>query len=105
MLQKGTEPSSRRCGSQPVSKPNRYARIDPVWISIMIGASSGRDHHFEQCRDEQARDAAETRGAFPDRRIATIEPEQFRREQNPHREFEQLQRAFGVETRPRRETA
>ncbi len=35
----GTEPSSRRCGSHPVSKPNRMCSTWPEWIIIMIGAS------------------------------------------------------------------
>ena len=40
MALKGIEPSSRRCGSQPVSKPNTKCMTCPAWISIMIGASS-----------------------------------------------------------------
>ena len=40
MLLKGIDPSSRRCGFQPVSRPDRICATDPDWISIMIGASA-----------------------------------------------------------------
>ena len=40
MLLNGIEPSSRRCGFQPVSRPDRICATDPDWISIMIGASA-----------------------------------------------------------------
>ena len=40
MLANGIEPSSRRCGFQPVSRPDRICTTDPDWISIMIGASA-----------------------------------------------------------------
>ena len=36
----GIEPSSRRCGFQPVSRPSRIWNTEPDWISIRIGASS-----------------------------------------------------------------
>ncbi len=38
MALSGIEPSSRRCGFQPVSRPERICTTDPVWITIMIGA-------------------------------------------------------------------
>ena len=36
----GIEPSSRRCGFQPVSRPAMIWNTEPDWISIMIGAIS-----------------------------------------------------------------
>ena len=40
MLLSGIEPSSRRCGFQPVSRPDRICATDPDWISIMIAANA-----------------------------------------------------------------
>ena len=40
MLEKGIEPSSRRCGFQPVSRPERICSTEPDWITIMIDASA-----------------------------------------------------------------
>src|SRR6202044_3717266 len=40
MLLSGIEPSSRRCGFQPVSRPDRIWATDPDWISIMIAANA-----------------------------------------------------------------
>ena len=40
MLLNGIDPSSRRCGFQPVSRPDRICATDPDWISIMIAANA-----------------------------------------------------------------
>ena len=40
MLLSGIEPSSRRCGFQPVSRPDRICATDPDWISIMIAENA-----------------------------------------------------------------
>ena len=38
MSRSGIEPSSRRCGCQPVSRPSRIWNTEPDWITIRIGA-------------------------------------------------------------------
>ena len=35
---RGMEPSSRRCGFHPVSRPKTICITEPVWITIMMGA-------------------------------------------------------------------
>ena len=40
MSRSGIEPSSRRCGCQPVSRPSRIWNTEPDWITIRIGAIS-----------------------------------------------------------------
>ena len=48
MSRNGIEPSSRRCGFQPVSRPSRIWNTEPDWISIRIGASERREDDLDQ---------------------------------------------------------
>ena len=58
MLPSGIEPSSRRCGFQPVSRPDRICATDPDWISIMIARERGRDDDLDDRRGDERQRAA-----------------------------------------------
>ena len=102
MAAKGIEPSSRRCGFQPVSRPERICSTAPDWITIMIEASAAETRI--SIRVDRNRRTAPPQP----RRVSRIDAggdhaEDLGREQHRDRHFEQLQRAFVVEARPGRE--
>ena len=104
MLPKGIEPSSRRCGFQPVSRPDRIWTTEPDWISIMIGASSA-DMRVSSSAERTSRIAPPhaTRVGAVDQR--GDQAEEFGREQHAHRQFEQLAARVRRRSAARRETA
>ena len=90
MLMKGIEPSSRRCGFQPVSRPERICSTAPDWITIMIEASAAETRISISVERN-------SRTAPPQpRRVVAVEPggdhaEDLRRQQHADRQLEQLQ--------------
>ena len=95
----GMEPSSRRCGVQPVSRPNTICSTDPVWMTIMIGAISAAKitSTIEETIEAEGAAAGLARGRAEER---VDQAEHLGRQQDAHREDEQVERALVVEPRP-----
>ena len=100
MLLKGIDPSSRRCGFQPVSRPDRICATDPDWISIMIGASAAEMTISTKVEATSAERAARAAAGRRPSNEGDEEAEELGREQDADRQLEQLQRALVVEPRP-----
>ncbi|GJE73120.1 hypothetical protein CHKEEEPN_4683 [Methylorubrum podarium] len=76
MSAKGIEPSSRRCGFQPVSRPARIWNTEPDWISIAIGAISA-ESRISIRKDRVSRPAPPLARRVPPSRSARINPKNF----------------------------